>query len=78
LIDLSYYVSAANEKKNTGCKGEGDKNIYLTPAIPAVVVPSFLKTGLSFANPDAVVPGLIPSSTAITTFFPSPVLGSTI
>lgn len=47
-------------------------------AIPAVVVPSFRKTGLSFANPDAVVPGLIPSSTDITTFFSSPVLGSTI
>jgi hypothetical protein len=75
-IDLIYsYMTFQLQTNGPGCNGSVNKESF---AIPAVVVPSFLKTGLSFANPDAVVPGLIPSSTDITTFFSSPVLGSTI
>lgn len=46
--------------------------------IPAVVVPSFLNTGLSLAKSDNVALGRIPSSTEIVTGFSSLVFGSTI
>eukprot|EP00890_Picochlorum_soloecismus_P001191 jgi/Picsp_1/2072/NSC_05537-R1_hypothetical protein CaO19.1705 [Candida albicans SC5314] len=43
---------------------------------PAVVVPPFLKTGLNLPSIATLVPGLIPSSSEITTFFSSSVFGS--
>ncbi|KAF5822106.1 hypothetical protein HanXRQr2_Chr01g0022641 [Helianthus annuus] len=50
----------------------------LNVCIPAVVVPSFLNDGFSFARSAIFVLGLIPSSTDIITGFSSPVFGSTI
>jgi hypothetical protein len=46
--------------------------------IPAVVLPSFLKTAFSFARSDRLALGRIPSSIEIVTGFSSPVFGSTI
>lgn len=46
--------------------------------IPAVVLPSFLKTGFSFARSENLALGRIPSSIEIVTGFSSPVFGSTI
>ena len=46
--------------------------------IPAVVLPSFLKTAFSFARSDRLALGRIPSSVEIVTGFSSPVFGSTI
>jgi hypothetical protein len=55
-----------------------EKKNHPMKIIPAVVVPSFLNTGFSFARSDNVAFGRIPSSTEIVTGFSSPVLGSTI
>ena len=46
--------------------------------LPAVVVPSFLKAGLSFARVSRVVEPLIPSSSVITTSFEFPYLSNTV
>jgi len=46
--------------------------------IPAVVVPSFLKTGLSLSRSENFAPYRIPSSTEMVTDFSSPDFGSTI
>lgn len=46
--------------------------------IPAVVVPSVLNAGFSFAKPDNVVCGRIPSSIEIVICFSSPDFGSMI
>ena len=71
-----------------GNKGFGKKmdqtNIFLWKwpinlgKVPAVVVPSSLNTGFSFASPERVVLGRIPSSTETVMGFSSPVFGSTI
>lgn len=46
--------------------------------VPAVVAPSLLNAGFSFARPVKFVVGRMPSSTEITTGFSFPVCGSTI
>ena len=50
----------------------------VTPYLPAVVVPSFLKTGFSLPKSPTVVDARIPSSTDIVTGVSSPDFGSTI
>lgn len=52
--------------------------VYRSTLLPAVVLPSFLNTGLSFARPDSVVSGRMPSSADIVTCFSSPLFGSII